>query len=38
MPAQKGNRSKKKLKNRAKSKKGVLKRRRVRARKAKGKY
>lgn len=36
--AQKGNRSKKKLKNRAKTKKAVLKRRRVRARKAKGKY
>jgi hypothetical protein len=33
----KGNRSKKKLKNRAKVKKGVLKRRRVRARKSKGK-
>jgi hypothetical protein len=33
----KGNRSKKKLKNRAKSKKAVLKRRRVRARKSKGK-
>lgn len=31
MPAQKGNRSKKKLSNRAKTKKGVLKRRRVRA-------
>jgi hypothetical protein len=31
MPAQKGNRSKKKLSSRAKSKKGVLKRRRVRA-------
>lgn len=31
MPAQKGNRSKKKLSNRAKSKKAVLKRRRVRA-------
>ena len=38
MPAVKSNRSKKKLKNRAKVKKGVLKRRRVRARKAKGKY
>jgi hypothetical protein len=37
MPAQKGNRSKKKLKNRAKVKKGVLKRRRIRSRKAKGK-
>lgn len=37
MAAQKGNRSKKKLKNRAKTKKAVLKRRRVRARKAKGK-
>jgi len=34
----KSNRSKKKLKNRAKVKKGVLKRRRVRSRKAKGKY
>ena len=34
----KSNRSKRKLKNRAKVKKGVLKRRRVRARKAKGKY
>ncbi len=33
----KGNRSKKKLKNRAKSKKSALKRRRVRSRKAKGK-
>lgn len=33
----KGNRSKKKLKNRAKSKQGVLKRRRIRSRKAKGK-
>jgi hypothetical protein len=33
----KGNRSKKNLKNRAKSKKAVLKRRRVRARKSKGK-
>jgi hypothetical protein len=32
------NRTKKKLKNRAKSKRGVLKRRRVRSRKAKGKY
>jgi hypothetical protein len=32
------NRSKKKLKHRAKGKKSVLKRRRVRARKAKGKY
>jgi len=31
MPAQKGNRSKKKLSSRAKTKKGVLKRRRVRA-------
>jgi hypothetical protein len=38
MPAQKGNRSKKKLKNRAKTKKQALKRRRVRARKSKGKY
>ena len=37
MVAIKGNRSKKKLKNRAKSKKGVLKRRRIRARKSKGK-
>lgn len=37
MAAIKGNRSKKKLKNRAKSKKGVLKRRRIRARKSKGK-
>lgn len=38
MPAtQKGNRSKKKLASRAKSKKLVLKRRRVRARKSKGK-
>ncbi len=34
----KSNRSKKKLKNRAKTKRSVLKRRRVRARKAKGKY
>ena len=34
----KGNRSKKKLKNRAKTKKQALKRRRVRSRKAKGKY
>jgi len=33
----KSNRSKKKLSNRAKVKKGVLKRRRVRSRKAKGK-
>jgi hypothetical protein len=33
----KGNRSKKKLSNRAKTKAGVLKRRRVRSRKAKGK-
>jgi len=32
------NRTKKKLKNRAKNKRGVLKRRRIRARKAKGKY
>jgi hypothetical protein len=32
------NRTKKKLKNRAKTKRSVLKRRRVRARKAKGKY
>jgi hypothetical protein len=31
MPAQKGNRSKKKLSSRAKTKKAVLKRRRVRA-------
>lgn len=38
MPRVKTNRSKKKLKNRAKVKRGVLKRRRVRARKAKGKY
>lgn len=38
MPKMKPNRSKRKLKNRAKSKKSVLKRRRVRARKAKGKY
>lgn len=38
MPSVKSNRSKKKLKNRAKNKKQVLKRRRVRARKAKGKY
>lgn len=37
MPAQKGNRSKKKLKNRAKTRKLVLKRRRVRSRTAKGK-
>jgi hypothetical protein len=35
--AMKGNRSKKKLKSRAKVKHGVLKRRRIRARKAKGK-
>ena len=34
----KSNRSKRKLKNRAKVKHSVLKRRRVRARKAKGKY
>jgi hypothetical protein len=34
----KSNRSKKKIKNRAKTKRNVLKRRRVRARKAKGKY
>jgi len=33
----KGNRSKKKLKSRAKSKRAVLKRRRIRARKSKGK-
>jgi len=33
----KGNRSKKKLKSRAKVKHGVLKRRRIRSRKAKGK-
>jgi hypothetical protein len=32
------NRTKKRLKNRAKSKRKVLKRRRIRARKAKGKY
>ncbi len=38
MAAVKSNRSKKKLSNRAKTKKAVLKRRRVRARKAKGKY
>jgi hypothetical protein len=38
MPAVKSNRSKKKLTNRAKVKKHALKRRRVRARKAKGKY
>jgi hypothetical protein len=38
MPAIKSNRKKKKLKNRAKVKRGVLKRRRVRSRKAKGKY
>ena len=38
MPAVKSNRTKKKLKNRAKVKKHALKRRRVRARKAKGKY
>jgi len=37
MPAQKGNRTKKKLKNRAKPKRAVLKRRRIRARRAKGK-
>ena len=35
--AVKSNRSKKKLSNRAKSKKAVLKRRRIRARKSKGK-
>lgn len=35
--AQKGNRSKKKLSSRAKTKKAVLKRRRIRARKSKGK-
>lgn len=34
----KGNRTKKKLSNRAKTKKQALKRRRVRTRKAKGKY
>ncbi len=34
----KSNRSKKKLKNRAKTRKAALKRRRVRARRAKGKY
>lgn len=38
MPAVKSNRSKKKLKSRAKVKKAVLKRRRIRSRKAKGKY
>ena len=38
MPALKSNRKKKKLKNRAKVKKHALKRRRVRSRKAKGKY
>lgn len=38
MAAVKSNRSKKKLANRAKSKKSALKRRRVRTRKAKGKY
>lgn len=38
MPAIKSNRTKKKLKSRAKTKKAVLKRRRVRSRKAKGKY
>jgi len=38
MPTPKGNRSKKKLSNRAKPKRAVLKRRRVRSRKAKGKY
>lgn len=38
MAAVRSNRTKKKLKNRAKTKRGVLKRRRVRARKAKGKY
>jgi hypothetical protein len=38
MAAVKSNRSKKKLSNRAKPKKAVLKRRRIRARKAKGKY
>jgi hypothetical protein len=38
MAKQRSNRTKKKLKNRAKNKRGVLKRRRVRARKAKGKY
>lgn len=37
MPTPKGNRTKKKLSNRAKTKKAVLKRRRVRARKSKGK-
>lgn len=37
MPAQKGNRTKKKLANRAKPKQLALKRRRVRSRKAKGK-
>lgn len=38
MAAVKSNRTKKKLKSRAKVKKQVLKRRRVRARRAKGKY
>lgn len=38
MPAVKSNRSKKKLKNRAKTKKAALKRRRIRSRRAKGKY
>ncbi len=38
MPTPKGNRVKKKLSNRAKPKKAALKRRRVRSRKAKGKY
>jgi hypothetical protein len=37
MPAVKSNRSKKKLKNRAKVRKSALKRRRVRAKKSKGK-
>lgn len=37
MPTPKGNRTKKKLKNRAKTRKASLKRRRVRARKSKGK-
>ena len=37
MPTPKGNRSKKKLASRAKTKKAVLKRRRVRAHKTKGK-
>jgi hypothetical protein len=36
--AVRSNRTKKKLKNRSKNKRGVLKRRRIRSRKAKGKY